>query len=756
MKKNFLIIFSYLLSIFFTIFLFLIIFKTNAYAEATFETNKNLENANDTRAYRGITFNADGTEVYIVLSKTQNSADSSTDDIFSFSLSTAWDISSTTLPPTEMAIRTKCDRSNKLSQPGGVRFNNDGTKIFISNQTNTSAGNDVCQFNLSTAYDISTLTEYNSGAENDNGFEVNSDNTDVGDSSDRCMGIAFNTDGTKVFCTTNTDKIFEFALADPFNTSDVDSSPSYSNKSFDPTNDGLDDPTGIQFSSSGKEMFVVERDDEQVHQWSLSAAFDLDSTITYRGNLDMTSDYESISGIGTTNGNAQNLEFSSDGSKLYVTFSRWVNNNTTWEQILQYSLDCPYGVVYCESPVSGSDKVLIEVIEGYSEQASRIMRNNIYSIEHRLEWLRRHRKEDNLTHHNIQFQFSDEMIDSAVKTIPASTKKKIIPEQSPRNWFFWSEGFISVGQTGAITDIFTNKIVIGADKKVSENKMYGYAFQFGRDDVEISDSTASLDTDNYSLAFYGTLPQNKDQFVDGLIGVSALKTDHIRKKNSNILTGERQGNQVFSSIKFNKIYNKKDFNLNPSARIDLGFTELLNFSESGSNDALTYKKHQIPTRMISFGTLLNKPLKLKSGNNFTHNGRLEYIYDFSPSNNTSVSYVTDQNTDYFITINNEAINNYRAGYGFDFSSITGWSVNLNYERYNAGGSGHNDNLYLSTGFVPNRKIQYELALKNTETTSAGLNIVKNINGFNFKLNLDQSIFAENFDQNTTFYIYKEY
>ena len=83
-------------------------------------------------------------------------------------------------------------------------------------------------------------------------------------------------------------------------------------------------------------------------------------------------------------------------------------------------------------------------------------------------------------------------------------------------------------------------------------------------------------------------------------------------------------------------------------------------------------------------------------------------------------------------------------------------MNLNYERYNAGGSGHNDNLYLSTGFVPNRKIQYELALKNTETTSAGLNIVKNINDFNFKLNLDQSIFAENFDQNTSFYIYKEY
>ena len=187
-----------------------------------------------------------------------------------------------------------------------------------------------------------------------------------------------------------------------------------------------------------------------------------------------------------------------------------------------------------------------------------------------------------------------------------------------------------------------------------------------------------------------------------------------------------------------------------------GGHRLSKFSETGSNDALIYKKHQIPTRMTSIGTLINKHIKLKNGNNLIHNGRLEYIYDFSPSNNTSVSYVTDPNTNYFITINNETKNNYKVGYGFDFSTQTGWSINVNYDRYNSGGNEHNDNLNLRAGFVPNKKIQYGLALKEADNTSVGLNIVKNMNGFDFKLNLDQNIFAESFDQKANIYIYKEY
>ena len=97
--------------------------------------------------------------------------------------------------------------------------------------------------------------------------------------------------------------------------------------------------------------------------------------------------------------------------------------------------------------------------------------------------------------------------------------------------------------------------------------------------------------------------------------------------------------------------------------------------------------------MASVGMLFDKSEKFKNGKTLKHNARIEYIADFSPSTNPSVSYATDPNTDYFILIGNETTHNYRVGYGFDVSTVTGWSVIINYERHNAKESGHSDNLY---------------------------------------------------------------
>ena len=57
-----------------------------------------------------------------------------------------------------------------------------------------------------------------------------------------------------------------------------------------------------------------------------------------------------------------------------------------------------------------------------------------------------------------------------------------------------------------------------------------------------------------------------------------------------------------------------------------------------------------------------------------HNGRLDYIADFSPSSELQFSYVTDQSTDHNYVLGNVATHNYRIGYGFDFSTPTGWSI----------------------------------------------------------------------------------
>ena len=85
------------------------------------------------------------------------------------------------------------------NNPTGLTFNNDGTKMFVSG----NAGNDVGEYSLTTAFDVSTATFVDR-------FEVvNEDNNP--------SGVAFNNDGTKMFVTGFTgDNVYEYTLSTGF------------------------------------------------------------------------------------------------------------------------------------------------------------------------------------------------------------------------------------------------------------------------------------------------------------------------------------------------------------------------------------------------------------------------------------------------------------------------------------------------------------------------------------------------------------
>ena len=110
-------------------------------------------------------------------------------------------------------------------------------------------------------------------------------------------------------------------------------------------------------------MFVIDSDGEadangdQIHQYSLSTGFDLSSTVAHLGSIDLTADYRGII-TGSNFGELKYMEFNSDGSKLYTTWSRWEGDivggkkGIARQAILQYSLDCPYGIVDCKPTLS--------------------------------------------------------------------------------------------------------------------------------------------------------------------------------------------------------------------------------------------------------------------------------------------------------------------------------------------------------------------------------------------------------------------
>ena len=113
-----------------------------------------------------------------------------------------------------------------------------------------------------------------------------------------------------------------------------------------------------------------------------------------------------------------------------------------------------------------------------------------------------------------------------------------------------------------------------------------------------------------------------------------------------------------------------------------------------------------------------------------HHGRLEYVGDLSPSSKAEFYYVNSQSTIYEYKANNKSKHNYRIGYGFDVTFISGWSIVTNFERFGASGKGHVNELYLSLGYVPIDDTEYAISLDNDK---ASLSYKRDLNGFDIKV-----------------------
>jgi sugar lactone lactonase YvrE len=116
----------------------------------------------------GLAFSADGTEMYMV--------GGTNDSVYQYTLSTAWDLSTGSYASKSLSV------ASQDTSPGGVVINSDGTKLFVVG----FISNAVYQYNLSTAYDLSTAS-YASIS-----FSVATQATVAKD-------LSFSTDGTKMY-----------------------------------------------------------------------------------------------------------------------------------------------------------------------------------------------------------------------------------------------------------------------------------------------------------------------------------------------------------------------------------------------------------------------------------------------------------------------------------------------------------------------------------------------------------------------------
>ena len=181
----------------------------------------------------GITFKPDGTIMYV--SEAYNSA------ILQYALSTAFNVSTATYTQTYNVSTQEADVR-------GVAFNSDGPKMFIIG----IGGDDVNEYALSTAYDISTATYTQN-------FSVAAQDANPED-------LGFNSDGTKMWIVGGAQVVNAYTLTTGFDVSTA----SYASVNFAVFAQDTS-PMGLVFNSDGTKLFVVGLQNDSVYEYTVGS-----------------------------------------------------------------------------------------------------------------------------------------------------------------------------------------------------------------------------------------------------------------------------------------------------------------------------------------------------------------------------------------------------------------------------------------------------------------------------------------------------
>ena len=332
-----------------------------------------------------------------------------------------------------------------------------------------------------------------------------------------------------------------------------------------------------------------------------------------------------------------------------------------------------------------NEKDVIALIDAQREISRRFIEQSSFAVLNRMEWLRRNRDVNNLSEQGIKFIFGDETFTDIATAFTFDKYINRTKDLFHNNWAFWSEGTVTLGEKdntslASLQEIQTTGITVGIDKKVSDKKMYGFAFRVGHDNVDIGTADTNLKTDMFSLSSYATLPFNNNTFIDTHIGIGGLKIDSRRNHAAGNLNGNRNGKQIFGSFVYGGEFVKKDLNISPYGRVDLGYTILDEYLDSGKVSALKYNEMKVETAKSSFGFLINNSLEMDNYK-LKPFGRLEYGKGSVASNDTIVSYYTAYpDTNYTYKGVNEYSDNYRIGVGADLDIGKNWFYSGSFER----------------------------------------------------------------------------
>ena len=695
----------------------------------------NLDGEDEEPSTSSIAITPDGKKMFIM----DNLDDGATDGfaIFIYDLATAFDIS--TMDVTNRTIVNTTGLGDNLTFGNGkkiIKFNNDGKKLFLFSDVSA-------QFhNLVIPYDVASISASTLIPDDGLNYKTAYSEADI----DSLNGVTFNNDGTKMYLNDgfrNTTDITQVNLSTPFD-------PSSGTFAFTLNTEDIPDLTAgrftfeIAFDDDGTRLYISEGLNNStgiptfIYVYKLSTPFEL-SSATYVGKSQIVGNGNNVSAVGWTFGN--------NGMKAYIGTEDAQADGSDDDLIYEYDLTCPYGIVLCETDA-------VTAIGAQVEIAKNVIHQNSSTIFKRFDWLRRNDERANLTNHEVKLNIHNPIL-AALKTnlenslnnieYTQASLKKENSKINKKNWSYWSHGDISFGRVGDTAsskpkEVKTKGIMFGADKLV-DKKIFGYAFRYGNDEVDIDDgSSDELDAQTFSLNIYSSVPLKNRSNLNLLFGASYLMIDQLGKDQ---VTGKRNGKQIYTSMSYENENEYTKYELIPFGKLEMGITQFSDYTDFGvvSNSVESHESLTFKTGNISAGLKFDNILYLND-DTISRNGFIEYIYDLTPNIDHYVKNHVD-NTTLKKTINTHSLHSVKGNIGFEYMSLDGRTIAINYERFQSlDKSGHKDSLFIKFGSVNKQNANFDVIYDPTNNNNTKVSYLKQMGNFNLKLNSNYSLFSK--------------
>ncbi len=285
----------------------------------------------------------------------------------------------------------------------------------------------------------------------------------------------------------------------------------------------------------------------------------------------------------------------------------------------------------------------------------------------------------------------------ATEMLNKLSAKLLQKQKKTKKWGVWSEGNISFGRIGQQDgnlgqDIHSDGVTFGIDKRINNEKTIGFAISKSWQETEVGSNEANMDAAAISIMNYTSFKIADKRFFEMVAGIGEMDIDLSRDVSSGKNKGKRKGNQLFGSFTYLlepdvEIVGR---NLNYYTRVDLGFTQLQAYTETGDGTAVSYKKQNVKSVSLSAGFNLSKIietkkamleplLKFELGKDKTINSVSEAYYINNPSEIYSNA-IGDQSSGHLLL---------NLGLGVKFKNDI--TINTSYEHYRSTNDAFNNN-----------------------------------------------------------------